>query len=249
MTGLFYIVYIMMSVEMNTSGESASLVSDAIGAITGHIREHELGPEDRLPSESSLVKELGVSRTVVREAFRSLAAMRLINLSAGKRATVAHLDHGAMSLIIEHGVLTEQISVQQIYDVRRTIESRTAMLAALRRTDLEAQAIYQHAAQMSEQSNDAQRVMEHDLAFHLEIAKASRNPIFAMIVGAFQGVSRQSWSVGWRNRTDEGQRARMLQTHMNIADAIASGDPVKASEHMSTHFDDSVKVLLNAGLS
>lgn len=239
-----------MSTNMRSADTSnPSLVSETIGEITRHIRANELGPGDKLPSESALVRELSVSRTVVREAFRSLAAMRLINLSAGKRATVAHLDHGAMSLMIEHGVLTEQISVQQIYDVRRTIEMRTVTLAALRRTDAEAQTIAGHARRMASHIDDAEQVMDHDLAFHLAIARASRNPIFAMIVGAFQGVSRQSWPVGWRNRTGKGQRERMIQVHNDIADSIVAGDPVRASELMSAHFEDSVKVLLDAGLS
>lgn len=234
---------------LTDGSESTNLVSATIGVITQHIRSNDLGPGDKLPSESSLAKELKVSRTVIREAFRSLSAMRLINLSAGKRATVAHLDHGAMSLMIEHGVQTEQISVQQIYDVRRTIETRTVILASLRRTDEESQTIRHHAAQMELNAHDPSKMMEHDLAFHLEIAKASRNPIFAMIVGAFQGVSRQSWSIGWRNRPAEGQRAAMIQTHVNIADAIATGDPQKASAYMTAHFDDSIKVLLDAGMT
>ncbi|MEP3276577.1 MAG: FadR/GntR family transcriptional regulator [Stappiaceae bacterium] len=235
--------------ENTGAAGNGDLVSSTIGVITRHIRSNELGPGDRLPSESSLAKELDVSRSVVREAFRSLAAMRLINLSAGKRATVANLDHGAMSLMIEHGVQTEQISVQQIYDVRRTIEMRTVTLASLRRTEGEAAAIRHHASEMMAHKDDADQVMEHDLAFHLEIAKASRNPIFAMIVGAFQGVSRESWPIGWRNRVQQSQRLSMLQTHMNIADAIATGDPQKANELMAAHFDDSIKVLLDAGVS
>ena len=100
---------------------SVGLVGDAIGAISRHIRDHDLMPGDRLPSEARMSKELNVSRTVVREAFRSLAAMRIIELATGKRAAVAQIDHGAMSLMIEHGVHTDQINVQQIYDVRRTI--------------------------------------------------------------------------------------------------------------------------------
>ncbi len=229
--------------------QGTGLVDEAIGKITQHIRTNELGPGDRLPSEAELVKQMKVSRTVVREAYRSLAAMRLINLAAGKRATVAPLDHGAMSLVIEHGVLTEQISIQQIYDVRRTIEMRTATLASLRRTDEEASTILRHAEEMAENVDRPEQVMELDLSFHLTIAKASRNPIFAIIVGAFQGVSRQSWPVGWRSRTEESQRALMLDTHRGIAEAIAAGNPVKASELMGIHFDESTKVLLAAGLS
>ena len=103
-------------------------VGDAVGAITRHIRETNLMPGDRLPSEMTLSRELNVSRSVVREAFRSLAAMRIIELGAGRRATVAALDHGPMSLIIEHGVLTQQINVQQIYDVRRTIATQVLTL-------------------------------------------------------------------------------------------------------------------------
>ena len=81
-----------------------------------------------------MTRQLNVSRTIVREAFRSLSAMRLIDMSAGRRATVAKLDTGAMSMVIEHGITTQQISVQQVYDVRRTIEMRTVALAAMRRT-------------------------------------------------------------------------------------------------------------------
>ncbi len=235
--------------EATETAETRDLVSNTIGVITQHIRTNELSPGDRLPSESSLAKELDVSRSVVREAFRSLAAMRLINLSAGKRATVANLDHGAMSLMIEHGVLTEQISVQQIYDVRRTIEMRTVTLASLRRSEAEAATITHHANQMMALKDNADQVMEHDLAFHLEIAKASRNPVFAMIVGAFQDVSRESWPIGWRSRVHPEQRLLMLQTHLQIAEAITAGDPQKASRLMAAHFDDSIKVLLDAGVS
>lgn len=231
------------------TGNSTNLVSDTIGVITQHIRTNELGPGDRLPSENALAQELNVSRSVVREAFRSLSAMRLINLSAGRRATLAQLDHGAMSLMIEHGVLTEQISIQQVYDVRRTIETRTVTLASLRRTDAEAQRIRHHAALMMEHIDDADQVMENDLAFHMAIAHASRNPVFAMIVGAFQGVARQSWPIGWRSRTELDERKLNVQTHIDIANAIAFGDPQNAATLMKIHFDDSTKVLLDAGLT
>lgn len=225
------------------------LVGDAISAITRHIRQHDLMPGDKLPSEVSLSKELSVSRTVVREAFRSLAAMQIIELATGKRATVSPIDHGAMSLIIEHGVRTDQINVQQIYDVRRTIETRIVTLAAIRRSDAEAAALLAITDAMRAAAGHPETLMEQDLAFHMALAKASKNPVFALIVGAFQGITRQTWPVGWKSRTTKAAREAMISTHEQIADAVMAGDPQKAVSLMAVHFDESVRALLEAGLS
>lgn len=235
----------MLSAISHESG----LVSSTIGAITRHIRENELAPGAKLPSELSLSQQLGVSRTVVREAFRSLSAMRLIDVSAGKRATVATLDHGAMSLMFEHGIHTEQINIQQIYDVRRTIEVRTVTLAALRRTDAEALTILDHANNMERDFGDNDKVMEHDLAFHLAVARASKNPVFELILGAFQNVTRQTWPIGWKSRTSDAQRHAAGGLHIAIGQAIAAGDPQTASTLMARHFDESVHALLAAGIA
>lgn len=228
---------------------TTGLVGDVIGAISRLIREHDLMPGDKLPSEAMLSKELNVSRTVVREAFRSLAAMRIIELASGKRATVAQIDHGAMSLMIEHGVHTEQINIQQIYDVRRTVETRIVTLAAIRRTDEEAAQIVALAAAMRASADDPAQIMEHDLAFHAALARASRNPVYALLIGAFQGITRQTWPIGWKSRPTQAARDLMLDTHAEIARAVTAGDAAAAVAAMTLHFDESVRALLTAGMS
>lgn len=222
-------------------------VGSTVVAISKLIRNTDLKPGDRLPPEATLSRDLHVSRTVVREALRSLAALRLVELGAGKRPTVAELDDDSFSLTIEHGVFTEQIDIQQIYDVRRTIEARTAALAALRRSDFESRTILAHARAMEADFAQPEKVMEHDIAFHLAVAKASRNPVFVLIIGAFQGVTRQTWPIGWKSRAAEDSRD-MNTLHMKLAEAIAAGDPSAATELMNRHFDESVKALLKAGL-
>ncbi|MEQ1955883.1 FadR/GntR family transcriptional regulator [Mesorhizobium sp. CN2-181] len=228
---------------------NAGLVSTAIQAITQHIRAENLGPGDLLPSEGDMTRRLNVSRTVVREAFRALSAMRLIDMNVGRRASVAKLDTGAMSMVIEHGVTTEQISVQQIYDVRRTIEMRTAALAALRRTDAEAAELEDRARQMRENHRMPAVVMEHDIAFHEMLAKASHNPVFSLIVNAFSGVTRRTWVIGWRSRASEEAQMEMIDGHMDIAAAVRAGDPRSATESMAKHFDKSLKALIEAGIA
>ncbi len=235
---------------MNASvGLPGGLTGKAVGEITRLIRERELGPGDRLPSESALARDLAVSRTVVREAFRSLAAVRILELSAGRRATVAPIDHGAVSLILEHGVHTDQISIQQIYDVRRTIESRIAALAALRRREDEAEEIAREAAAMRASTDEPEKLLTHDLAFHRRLAQASRNPVFALLVGAFEGIIAQTWPIGWKARTAAKDREAMIVNHEEIAAAVLEGDPERAVRGMERHFDDSVRALISAGVT
>jgi DNA-binding FadR family transcriptional regulator len=228
---------------------NTGLVSTAIQAITRHIRAEGLQPGDLLPSEATMSRELNVSRTTVREAFRSLSAMRLIDMSAGRRASVAKLDTGAMSMMIEHGLITQQISVQQIYDVRRTIEMRTVALAALRRSEVEAAGITESARLMRKNFSTPETVLVHDIAFHERIAAASHNPVFALIVNAFSGVTRHTWVIGWKTRSSDDEQLKVIKGHEDIAEAIVKGDPRLAAEHMAAHFDKSVKALVDAGIA
>src|SRR4051794_19838097 len=101
---------------------SGSLVSKVIHDIRSMIRSEGLRIGDSLPSESAMGEKLGVSRAVVREAYRSMAALQLINVGNGRRAKVSAVDRDVLALVIDHGVQTDQVSVQQILDVRRTIE-------------------------------------------------------------------------------------------------------------------------------
>ena len=133
--------------------------------------------------------------------------------------------------------------------MRRTIEVSTVTLAALRRTDAEALTILDHANNMERDFGDNDKVMEHDLAFHLAVARASKNPVFELILGAFQNVTRQTWPIGWKSRTSDAQRHAAGELHIAIGQAIAAGDPQTASTLMARHFDESVHALLAAGIA
>jgi len=164
----------------DASEPEISLVDRAIALLKARIRAKGLAPGDPLPSESALALELGVSRAVVREAFRSMAALKLIDVGNGRRARVSKIDPSVLAIVLDHAVHTDQISIQQIYDTRRTIELRTVALAAMRRTDREADDIVALAAAMRADLPDLRKVMEHDIAFHEVIARASRNPMFSL---------------------------------------------------------------------
>ena len=229
--------------------QKGDLVGAVRRAVNLHIRSNGLLDGDPLPSEGTFSEELGVSRVVVREAFRSLSAMGLIDVGNGRRARVASIDSGVLAMIIDHAVHIDQISIQQVYDIRRTIEARSASLAALRRTDKDAAVIAGHAAHMRRDFFKPNRVMEHDIAFHKAIAKASHSAAFTLVIGAFEVVTRQTWGIGWRSRQSDEERMGSVEAHETVAGAIADGDPQAAQRAMNHHFDHSVKALIEAGIT
>jgi DNA-binding FadR family transcriptional regulator len=186
---------------------------------------------------------------VVREAFSSLAALNLIDVGVGRRARISSLDDSVLARVLEHAVVTKQISVQQILDVRRTVEIRTAELAALRRSEEEAAEITALADGMRLERANAVLVMEHDIAFHEAIAAASRNPMFALVMGSFHFVTRQTWPIGWAARRNEEEHLTAISCHEAIARAIAERDPGTAATRMAEHFDITAAALLAAGIN
>ena len=226
-----------------------SSVDQVVAAVRARIRADGLAPGDALPGESALALELGVSRAVVREAFRSLQALRLIDIGNGRRARVSKIDPSVLALVLDHAVHTDQVSIQQIYDVRRTIELRTVALAAMRRSEREAAGITALAAAMRADFLEPERVMEHDIAFHEAIGRASRNPMFDLLVGSFHVITRQTWGIGWKSRARDGQRMASVEGHEAIARAIIEQDSEGAQARMAEHFDLSVKALLSAGIN
>ena len=219
--------------------EGESLVSVAMRSVRQHIRTNGLRVGDALPGEHHFAGELGVSRAVMREAFGALAALRLIDVGNGRRARVGAIDGSVMAASLEHAVTTEQVSITEIWDVRRTLELRTAALAALNRTPSEADRILELAHGLG-RARDLDEIATHDVALHQAIAQATHNMLFQQIIRSFEEMMRVAVPVAWRTRTTPEQRSKVLANHIEIAEAIEAGDPDRAARAMDAHFDASV---------
>lgn len=224
------------------------LVDRVMTEVGGYIRENTLSPGATLPSEADLAGRFGVSRNVVREALRGLAALHLIDIGNGRRPRVAPIDESVISLMIDHAVHTRQVTIQQILDVRRTIELRTVALAALRRTEAEAAEISAIAQRMHDSFARPDEVKELDISFHETIARVSRNPLFGLLVVSFRVVTQQTWGLGWASRPSDAERQASVDSHGLIAAAITARTPAAAEKAMADHFDLTVKALMRAGV-
>ena len=230
---------------MATNASAAkSLVQTAIDAVNGYIRDKELRVGDTLPGEGYFAERLGVSRAVMREAFQALAAPKLIDVANGRKPRVGALDGSVIATSLDHAISTAQIKVIDVWDVRRTIEMRTAALAAANATPAQAARILQLAELLETEDDGHQGATETDIAFHLAIAEASGNELFHQIVISFVPLMKVAIPRAWGTRQTAEQRKDALDRHRRLAEAIAKGDAEGAQQWMAAHFDESIGALL-----
>jgi GntR family transcriptional repressor for pyruvate dehydrogenase complex len=226
------------------SDHGKSLVTKSMDAVKAHIRDAGMRVGDTLPGEGYFADKMGVSRAVMREAFGALAALRLIDVANGRRAKVGALDGSVIADSLEHALSTAQIKVADVWDVRRTIEMRTAALAARNATPLQAARIVALAEAMGQDDQPHEETTEDDIDFHLAIAEASGNALFSQIVASFVPLMRVAVPQAWKTRQTEDEKSDILNRHRRLAAAIANHDPDEAERWMGTHFDEAIGALL-----
>ncbi len=227
-----------------TADDGGSLVERAIHAVRDHIRAHSLKVGDTLPGEGTFAASLGVSRAVMREAFGALAALHLIDVGNGRRARVGAIDGSVMGASLDHAVSTEQVSVADVWDVRRTLELRIAALAAQRRTDEQAVEIMAIAQAMAQDCDDRTQVTRLDIALHNAIAEAASNLLFAQIMRSFAPLMETAVPRAWETRRTDAQRQDIIACHLDLAQAIVDRDAVAAAAAIDRHFDSSIGQML-----
>lgn len=227
--------------EVLSRDDDMSLKDRVSDFVRTHIAENDLRPGDILPSESEVAKRLGISRTVVREAWNGMVAIGAIEASAGRRPRVGRLGVSALSNIIEHALATGQGSLVQLLEMRSTFEVEMAGLAALRRSDELLDKMQATVRAMGSLLQDEGRYAALDLRLHHLIAEASGNPFHVFLVDAFQVGFQQSMQVGFRSRLTAAEIERVQTLHEEIVQAISAGSREDATQAMARHFDDAMR--------
>lgn len=203
-------------------------------------------PGHRFANQEDLSAELGVSRTVVREALGLLRDKGLID--ARPKAGTVVADYRSWNLL-DPDVLRWSIAsrlapttLTHVSEVRRIIEPEAARLAARRRSDEAAAEIVRLYEAMAEVADDFPRYIEADLAFHDAVFRAAANPMLAqvaeMIRIALEGSRRVTVHV-------PGGPATTLDLHADVARAIERKDEAGAAQVMAELIDVSASHLLS----
>lgn len=199
-------------------------------------REH-LRPGDRVPSEVQIGRDLHVSRGSVREAYRTLAALGILEIEGGRRPRLRPMDSKALAQVFDYALNTAQVSVAHVIETRRALELQTAQLAARYASDAQRLCLRELVGQMRSAFTDHARRVASDMAIHSVIAEASGNPLNALLLAALRSPVEASSRMHFDDRRSESELIRVIDAHDAVVEAICAGDPVAAAAAMSYHFD------------
>ncbi len=206
------------------------------------ILQGELAPGDSLPPEEELSGELTVSRTVLREAVKVLAAKRLVE-SKPKTGTRVRprrdwnlLDPDVLAWQLEAGL--DRRFLEDALELRRLIEPQAARLAAERATEDQVAALALAHEQMEAAGEDMDLFMEPDLRFHAALLEACGNEVLEHLVEIVGAVLRTLFTVSSRPR---GHLTRAARLHGAIIDAVQARDPDAAERAVLVLLDDTAR--------
>jgi GntR family transcriptional regulator, transcriptional repressor for pyruvate dehydrogenase complex len=197
------------------------------------IDEQQLQPGDRLMSERDLAKQLGVSRSPIRQALIALRTLGLIEIRHGDGI---YLLRPAAEMIASFAleVVENQADLPQIWEVRQPLEAQAARLAARRRTDSDLARLQEALDSMADAVSAGDDGFLPDKRFHAGIVQAARSPILESVIRELQpSLDRASQA----SLSQPGRPAISLRHHRDIYTAIETQDETAARNMMLHHLE------------
>lgn len=212
--------------------------------VIAAIRDGRLQAGQRLPAERTLAEQFGVSRVVVREAFRSLAAMGWVNIHAGRGVFVAMGPGDAFAQVWMSWLERNKDELSELLVVRRALEELAARGAARNASEDDLALLRRSHQELVVEINKGQpdfEVMNRlDIEFHHHVAVAGHGLIVQRLVDELATVLIEARQILW---TLPGRPRASATDHEQIIKAIAAGDSEAAAEAMCGHMDRVIAIL------
>src|SRR6478736_2025850 len=203
------------------------------------VERERLLPGDGMPSEIQLAKDLGVSRGSVREAYRTLAALGILNIENGKRPRLQAVRAEGLAQVFGYALTIAQVNQRHVIDTRRGIEVHGAQQAALHVSNAQKARLQSCLEEMRESlvDDDTRRRIVADIGIHNTLAEASGNPLNVLLLGSLRSPIEQSMAIDVGTRRSAAELARIVDAHALIVERVCAGDAIGAGAAMTAHFD------------
>jgi GntR family transcriptional repressor for pyruvate dehydrogenase complex len=218
-------------------GSKERLVDRVVNEVERLIIEGELEPETRLPPERELAEQLGVSRTVVREAVHILVTKGLLETKPGVGTVVRQVTReqvvGPLDLYLRTQTAGE-VSFTDLHQVRSILEVEIAGIAALQATKADIENLTQIATSMEAAQDDPTRLAARDADFHSALAKTTHNPLLIVLVDSIRDLLQEYVALVTPYLDP---RQDNLRLHFNLLERVRARDAAGAREAMRENLD------------
>jgi GntR family transcriptional regulator, transcriptional repressor for pyruvate dehydrogenase complex len=195
----------------------------------------------QLPTEKSLSLQLGVSRSVVREAIAKLKHEGYLTTIQGKGAFVAD-DPGMATFRLDMLLSERPEDVDHVFEMRALIEQDCAALAAERRTAVDLRTMKQALRAMRLAQEAGGLGLTEDIAFHRAIAAATHNAVLARFADFVGKHHREFLQVTRLSALKSADRlADVDDEHDAVLAAIEARDADAAREAVQRHLRNGAK--------
>jgi GntR family transcriptional repressor for pyruvate dehydrogenase complex len=212
-----------------------SLTSLTADAVLDLIQDRRLGEGDTIPSSAEMSEALGVSRTVVREAIAELSGQGLLRRQQGAQSVISVPGSKQLERLVRLRFAVQGSDLQQVQELRQSIEISAAELAAARATDSDIGELTGALADLRVAA-DIDALYRADLAFHRTVVVAAHNDLMQMMIEAVSPLLDVLLVKVWDGWTESGRStAELVEAHALIFDGIVSGDPERAGAAMRSN--------------
>ncbi|MDH2327167.1 FadR/GntR family transcriptional regulator [Cereibacter sp. SYSU M97828] len=201
-----------------------------LAIVSGQIAEGAI-----LPGDPDLMERFGVSRTVLREAMKTLAAKHLIEAKSRVGTRVLprdrwnFIDADVIGWRLRAGIDLE--FAMHLAEMRLALEPAAAALAARHATSDELVELYAIAARMEDPAHSRESIAKVDLDFHVAIARMSRNPFMRSVTSLIEAALAVMFHLSSPASSPDGL-ALLASNHLRIVHAIAARDAARAEDAM-----------------
>ncbi len=196
------------------------------------INYGKLKAGDQLLPEREMAASLNVSRTVVREAVKTLVERGLVSIQPGQGIFVAAPNTNLLSGQLERFFRLNARFLEDLLVVRRILEVEIAGLAPQKATAQDLKEMQEAIERMDKQLESAEGFVKADQDFHAALARATRNEILPLLLEALVDRLQESRRMIFRVK---GAPQRGQTFHRAIYEAVKNGDVRGAQEAMRQH--------------
>ncbi|MBQ4572430.1 MAG: FadR family transcriptional regulator [Clostridia bacterium] len=204
------------------------------------IEEHKYKYGEKLPNENELSQELGISRTTLREAIRTLISVGILVVKRGKGTYVSEeIDQYAQEIDV-NDFTNKQITLRDLYETRLIFEPEAAALACKRATDEEILEILRLGeicqAELKNDPRGAKRI-ESESAFHGAILKASHNEFLGHFFPILSNTIQKTIELNYNLETIAEEA---YKDHIMIMNFLKNRDSVGVKSAVTIHLHHAV---------